>query len=144
MEACLPILRSSLDSWHQNESESGLRSWFWVPIGPTNKTRQNLIVNFRDYLEKHNFFANDFKLRQIIYRWKAFFIMSMNLKLLPQNKVSFGSDPLAKFFLLHKNMCRRFRHFHQEWMVPFWIEDYAEHFDVKIDRWGGQRKAKQR
>ena len=34
---------------------------------------------------------------KIIYYWKAFFVTSMNSGSLPQNKVLFGSDPLAKF-----------------------------------------------
>ena len=44
-------------------------------------------------------FANDFKHRQIIYGWKVFFITSMNLESLSQNKVSFGSDPHVKFVI---------------------------------------------
>ena len=38
------------------------------------------------------FFANDFK-----YCWKEFFAMIKNLRSLPQNKASFGSDQLVKF-----------------------------------------------
>ena len=70
---------------------------------PDSKSRLALDVKqgkdfncqFTDNLEKCDFFANDSKNRHIIYRWKAFFTMSMNSKLLPQNKVSFDSDLLA-------------------------------------------------
>ena len=37
-------------------------------------------------------FANDFKHRHIIYRWKEFSASSKNLRSLPQNKVLFGSN----------------------------------------------------
>ena len=47
-------------------------------------------------------FVNDFKYGQMIYSCKAFFIMSMNLSLLPQNKAPFGLDLLVKNFIAHK------------------------------------------
>ena len=102
MDTCLLILRFPLDSWCRNKSESGLGSWFWVSVGSAHKTRQTLTVNFAVCFEKCNFFTNGTKHRQIIYRWKAFFVTSMNLGSLPQNKALFGSDLFAKFLFARK------------------------------------------
>ena len=49
-------------------------------------------------------FVNEFKHRQIIYRWKAFFVISINSRLLPQNKAPFGSYQLAKFLFAWKHV----------------------------------------
>ena len=54
-------------------------------------------------------FANDFKHRHIIYCWKEFFTMIMNSILLPQNKVPFGPDPLAKFALFAQKCVQTIR-----------------------------------
>ena len=70
-EACSPILRLTLDSWHRNESKSGLRSWFWVPVGPACETRQTLTDIFHSLSRKMWLFANDTKHRKIIYKIKA-------------------------------------------------------------------------
>ena len=51
-----------------NESESGLRSWFRVSVGPAHKMRQTLTVNFIVCLEKCDFLevtSNIFKLYTI-------------------------------------------------------------------------------
>ena len=83
---------------------SDLKSWFRVPVGLARKTRQTLTINLIDCLKKHDFFVIDFKHRKIIYRWKVFFITSMNSRSLPQNKALFGSDQLT-IFLFYTKMC---------------------------------------
>ena len=60
------------------------------------KQDKDFNCQFKDCLEKYDFFANDFKHRHFIYHWTIFFTIK-NLRLLPQNKSSFGSDQLAKF-----------------------------------------------
>ena len=47
-------------------------------------------------------FCKCFKHRQIIYRWKVFFVMILNLGSLSQNKAPFGLDLLVKFLFLHR------------------------------------------
>ena len=69
-KAHFPILKPPLDSWHQSKFESGLRSWFWVLVGPSLKTRQILTRIFIVCLRKCDFFINDTKHRQIIYCFK--------------------------------------------------------------------------
>ena len=44
------------------------------------------------------FWANDSKHKHIIYHWKWFFATINNLRLLPENKASFGTDQLSKFW----------------------------------------------
>ena len=56
-----------------------------------------LTVNFTDYLNKCDCFANYFKHKHTIICWKAFFIISMNLRPLPQNEALFRSDQLENF-----------------------------------------------
>ena len=62
-------------------------------------TQNETILNwqFINCLKKYDFFANDSKHRHSIYRWNSFFVTSIDSRLLPQNKVPFGLDLLAKF-----------------------------------------------
>ena len=52
-EACLPNLRPPLDSLCQNESRSGLRSWFRVPVGPCTQNEANLKLHFSQFVSKN-------------------------------------------------------------------------------------------
>ena len=88
-----------LDSWHQNESASSLKSCFWVSVGLTHKTKQNFNCQFTNCIRKKWLFANELKDKYNIYLWKAFFTKNMNSRSLPQNKALFGLDLLAKFAL---------------------------------------------
>ena len=87
IKTLLSILRLSLDSWQQNESETKF-NWHFSQFVSKNVT----------------FFTNNIKHRQIIYRCKTFFVKSTNSGLLPQNKNLFGSDPITKFFIAQKYM----------------------------------------
>ena len=65
-----------------------------------NETKCN--CQFYNLSQKMWHFANDFKHRQIIYRWKAFFVTRINSESLSQNKVLFGSYLLANFLFAQK------------------------------------------
>ena len=69
---------------------------------PCTQTRQTLTSNFHSLSRKMWLFANDLNYRKIIFRWKGFFITSMNSGSLPQNKTPFGSDLLVKFLIARK------------------------------------------
>ena len=84
MEARLSNLRLSLDS--------DFKSWLALHAKRGKVKLAFLTVS----LEKRDFFANSTKHRHIIYRWKEFFVTSMNSRSLPQNKTLFGLDQLAK------------------------------------------------
>ena len=60
-----------------------------------NKAKINLII-YRIY-RKTWLFANYSKYKHIIYCWKLFFNTSMDSRSLPQNKILFGSNQLARF-----------------------------------------------
>ena len=131
MEARLPNLRPQLDLWHRNKSVSGFKFWFRVMVDPTHKTRQSQIVNFKNYLEKYYFFANDSKHRHIIYSWKSFFTTSMNSRSLPQNETLFDSDPLAKFVAFAWKSVLTIQAL-SSWMEePYWRGNCAEHDGTK-------------
>ena len=70
-------------------------------------------------------FANEFKHRQIIYHWKSFFAMIMNLRLLPKNKAHLVRINWKSFSFLHTKMCRRSGHFRR---------DRGYHCDKEIKR----------
>ena len=80
-------------------------------------------------------FTNDTKHKQIIYRWKVFFITSLNSRSLPQNKALFGSDLLVKFMILHKNAYQWSGHFLRKRKVPSWRGSWDESFGTKNRRW---------
>ena len=104
-EARFEILRPLLHSWHWNEFVGGLSFWFRVPIGLAHETRQQSNWQFTNYLEKMWFWANDSKYRHIIYRWKWFSTTINNMRLLLENKASFGSASLSKFWqFISKNV----------------------------------------
>ena len=66
-------------------------------MGLHTKRVKILTVNFIYYLEKRDFFANDFKHRKLYTVGKNFISMSMNSRSLQHNNAPFGSDPLVKF-----------------------------------------------
>ena len=70
-------------------------------------------------------FANDFKDRHMIYHWKSFFAMIMNLRLLPKNKAHLVRINWKSFSFLHTKMCRRSGHFRR---------DRGYHCDKEIKR----------
>ena len=111
MKFRLSILRPPVDLWYWNEFRNGLASWFRVPFGPAQKTRQTLTVTFSQF-QKMWPFANDFKQRQIIYRWKALFfpwvwIRDRYLKI----RLHLARDNLQSFPFLHRNACWWYGHF---------------------------------
>ena len=95
-EARFPNLWLSLDLWHRNEFESGLRPWFQAQLALQAKWDKVLTVNFTNCLEKCDFSPTTSNIGKL-YTIGAFFTTSMNLISLPQNKASLGSNPLANF-----------------------------------------------
>ena len=93
----MSILRLLLDSWHQNEFESGLEPWFQVSVDPACKMRQSCDYQFIDRLEKRNFLQTTSNINILYTIGKKKNSTSMNSRSLSQNKAPFGSDPLAKF-----------------------------------------------
>ena len=81
-EARFPILRLPLDFWHQNMSEGGLKSWFWVRLVLHAKWCKLKLTISTVCLEKMQFLANNTEDRQYIYQIEALGKMSRYVLLL--------------------------------------------------------------
>ena len=102
-EARLSILRPLFDSWCRTNSKSGLGSWFWVSV-VCMQNEANFNYQFHNLSRNMWLYANDFKHRQIIYRWKAFFVTSMNSGSLPQKRLCLARIHLQSFIFAQKCM----------------------------------------
>ena len=132
MEAHFPILRLPLDSWHWNESRSGLRFWFRAPVGPACKNE----VKFNSLFRKMWFFLQTtLNIGKLYTVEKNFSSWVWIQGLLPQNKDLFSSEQLAKFTVLHKNVCRRTGHFRQEQRATSWRSSWGELFGAQNRQW---------
>ena len=115
-----------------------VKEWSWILIQslgwPCTQNKTNFNCNFTDYLKKRDFFVHDFKHRQIIYRWKAFFITSMNLSV-PQNKAPFGLDLLAKFFIFSQKYMSTIRAFSSGTEDTIWQGGSDKPFGTQKQEW---------
>ena len=84
-------------------------------------------------------FANETKHMQYIYIYQieAFFVKSMDLGLLPQNKASFGSDQGLKF-CLHERTCQFFRQQTLTNLVSSCSESHEDSKPIEIN-WKGRQ-----
>ena len=100
-------------------------------------TKQWKVFNcqFHKLSRKIWIFAKDFKHWHIIFHWKVFFTMSMNLRSSPQNKASFVSNKLANLLILKGKACRWSEHFHREQRVPMWWGSWGECVGTLIQLW---------
>ena len=85
-------------------------------------------------------FANNIQHRSIICHRKVFFVTSMNLGSLPQNKALFGSNLYAKLWLNIK-VCQWSRHFRQKPRAPSWRELVLDRLAPRMGSGSGRRTA---
>ena len=99
------------------------RSQFLIlsPGWPCTQNNSCLNWHFHSFSWKTQLWANDIKHEHVIHYWKWFFTTIKNLRSLPENKTSFGTDQLLKFW--------QFASKSVFWNPTTFIANWRHHYD---------------